>query len=261
MALEHLTNDVLMKKYFGPQSEVGDKSIYLAETPRITIQKRNPSIGKVSLHIRFFGHHVNSLEKTNPYYYTSQELKKWETKGTIPKKPDRTTFANFDQFFSKVFTLNSHLEFNNVIFNGGEPLLWQLDIAKCIRLSCEQFDNRKLTFDIETDGGIIIEPEISDWFKRANIYIRAKNNMCPLLSQLTNHRSSRCNGWIHFEHNHWYVIFNYDTVSMDNINKCIKTYNLSKDKILLESRKNMIECMKLCIKNGYNYSVDLEGVA
>jgi organic radical activating enzyme len=262
--LEHLLSDELMKRQFGPQSEVGDKSIYLAEMPRITIQTGGPNVGKVSLNIRYFGNNLLSAEKFSEYYYTSHELKMAARRknNNLPEKPNRVTFKDTEQFFTKVFKLNEHREFNNVIFCGGEPLLWQLEVAKAIRLSSEQFDQRSLTYEIETNGTMPVEPEISDWIKRSHINIRPNLEVVkgfPLVAQLTNHRSSRQKGveWTHFEHKSWVVIFDYND-NIEQIDEFVERYKLSKDKIFLESKENPLECISVCIQNGYRHSPSLE---
>jgi len=263
MALEHLLNDRKMKRLYGPQSEVGDKSIYLAEMPKITLQAFGLSIGKVSLFVRFFGNNLMTADKESDYYYTDSEMKKYRHKDPCyPPKPNRVTFKDNAQFFNKIFKLNEHREFDNVIFCGGEPLLWQMDIAKIIRLSSEQLNNRILTYDIETNGTMPIETEITDWFKRVNLNIRPNlncNTGYSLISQITNHRSSRDKNknWTHFDHENWRVIFKYEN-NLDKILKVIETYNIPKNRILLESVKYKLECMSECIKNGYRYSPSLE---
>lgn len=263
MTLEHLFSDAKMRRLYGPQSEIGDKSVYLAEMPKITVQGFGPSIGKVSMFIRYFGNNVMSGEKQSDYYYTEAEMKKYAKKDpSYPPKPNRVTFKDTNQFFNKVIKLNEHREFDNVIFCGGEPLLWQMEIAKIIRLSSEQLDHRMLSYDIETNGTMPIEPEISDWFKRANLNIRPNLSIdkgYPLIAQLMNHRSARQKErtWTHFEHEHWFVIFTYED-NLDKIQEIVERYKIPKNRILLESKENPLECMSACIQTGYRYSPSLE---
>lgn len=272
MAIDHLLNDKMMKNLYGPQSGIGDKRIYLAEMPFVTIQGEGPNIGKNTLFIRFFGCNLaNSCGvdwcDSGHSFYTDKEAPK-NDKGEVseyPQKSDRVTFSDINQFFDKVF-VESMAEFNNVVFTGGEPMMWQMTIAHIIRMCRDK--NMGYAFEVETNGTIPIESELSDYFKLVHFNISPKVHVAKkfaLIGQLNkeysyNGKAAKVN------HDDWIIKFVWEREkTLQSILDCVTQYKIPKNKIYfmpegkstVEQNEKMKECAEYCINNGYNFSARL----
>jgi len=264
MGLPHLTNEKAMKNYFGPQSGIGDKAVYLAEKPFVTIQGEGPNAGKNTIFIRFFGCNLaNSCGvdwcDSGHSFYTDNELKKDPITGNpteYPPKPDRLTYASVEKFCEVIFELDSIAKFNNIVFTGGEPLLWQMTIAKILGYLKNQY-NRTVTVEIETNGTIQIEPELTDWFRMVHFNISPKVHVVkkfPLVEQLSTKT---------FDHDDWIIKFVYeDDETEDQIASFIKKYDIENHKVYIMPEgittevqiKKMQPIAEWCINKGYNFS-------
>lgn len=271
MGLLHLKSDKAMKSYFGPDSFAGDPRVFLAEKPFITIQGEGPNIGKNTLFIRFFGCNLaNSCGvdwcDSGHSFYTNEEIKEGYS-----EKPDRITYKNVEQMYEQVFELNNLSEFHNIVFTGGEPLLWQLTIAQLIRLLRDKY-KRHITVEIETNGTVPIETDLVDWFRMVHFNISPKIHVVKaftLLNQLQGlgHIGEKDYGYVHFDHSDWIVKFVVDSTEniIEKIEECITKHEISKDKVYLmpegisrtEQTEKMQELAEFCINNGYNFSARL----
>jgi 6-pyruvoyltetrahydropterin 2'-reductase len=264
MGLPHLTNEKAMKNYFGPQSGIGDKSIYLAEKPFITIQGEGPNAGKNTLFVRFFGCNlanscgVDWCDSTHSFY-TDKELKRDQETGLAtqyPFKEDRLTFPNVDKFCETIFEIDGLARFNNVVFTGGEPMLWQMSIARILQYLKNTY-TRDITVEIETNGTVPVEPELSDWFRMVHFNISPKLHVVkkfPLVEQLNSGE---------FDHNGWIVKFVHEgEESEDNITLFLKKQKIDDHKVYIMPEgitrdiqmKKMQKIAEWCITNGYNFS-------
>ena len=101
----------------------------LAELPFLSIQGEGPKIGQIALFIRFQG---CSMQPPCSFCDTGYSI----------KKPDDK--VGIEVSFHDILDIISQTKIRNVVFTGGEPLLYQNDIAKLIPL----FDSAQ----IETNG-------------------------------------------------------------------------------------------------------------
>jgi organic radical activating enzyme len=271
MRINHLESDDAMKKYFGPQSGIGDQRVYLAEQPFITIQGEGPNIGKNTLFVRFFGCNLaNSCGvdwcDSKHSFYTNKEI----STGEYPTKEDRLTFKDVNQMFEKVFMQNELGEFNNVVFTGGEPLLWQITIAELIRLIKDKYP-RNVSIEIETNGTMTIETELIDWFRMVHFNISPKIHVLgkfPLISQLTSeHLCDRAETFDYFDHDDYILKFVYEGVETQEKLKLFfeKYIEVPKEKVYLMPEgitrevqlQKMASVAEYCVNNGYNFSARL----
>jgi 6-pyruvoyltetrahydropterin 2'-reductase len=271
MTLQHLTNDKAMQTLFGEGVTAGDKRIFLAENPFVTIQGEGPNIGKNTLFIRFFGCNLaNSCGvdwcDSAHSFYTNKEIK-----DGFPDKPDRLTFADAEQMYEQIFEINNLSEFHNVVFTGGEPMLWQIQIAQLLQIIQDRY-KRTISIEIETNGTIGIESELMDWFKMVHFNISPKLHVAKsfiLLNQLQNvgHVGEAGYNYMRFVHDDWIVKFVVDDkkTALKNIEECVEKYKIKKDHIYLmaegitqdEQNSKMKELAEYCINNGYNFSARL----
>jgi len=257
---------------FGSQCTENDPSVYLAETPFVSIQGEGPNIGKNTLFIRFFGCNLsNTCGKdwcdVKHSFYTREEIKKDEFGQKIfAAKPDRLTFANVEQMYESIFELNGLAKFNNVVLTGGEPMLQQFQIATLLRLFRDTY-KRTITVEIETNGTIPVETEYIDWFRMAHFNISPKvhtNSNFSLLSQLKNCRGVEDGRYIAFDHTDWIVKFVYQgKESLEKIKACLETHDITEnERVYLmpegttrkEQINRMKECVEYCINTGYNFT-------
>lgn len=266
MGLNHLTNDKALKTLLGPMAEIGDGKVYLAEQPFITIQGEGPNIGKNTLFIRFFGCNLaNSCGvdwcDSAHSFYTKDEIKE----GEFAAKPDRVTFASVDAFYNHMFVMNDLGNFNNIVFTGGEPMLWQVTIAKLLQLLRDKY-HRTITVEIETNGTIPVEVELVDWFKMVHFNISPKVHVCkkfPLISQVSGR--SDIDG-VPFNHNDWVLKFVWEgQKTIPLVEKVCEEYGVDKSNVYLmpegisrdEQVSKMQELAEYCINHGYNFSARL----
>lgn len=268
MGLQHLENDKAMKNYFGPQSGVGDKQVYLAEKPFVTIQGEGPNIGKNTLFVRFYGCNLaNSCGKdwcdSTHSFYTNEELKQ----SVLPPKPDRLTFKDVEQMCETIFENDGIAKFNNVVFTGGEPMLWQMTIARILLYFRDKYKNN-ITVEIETNGTVPVETELIEWFHMVHFNISPKVHVAkqfPLLTQLNDGRNTDGN-FATFDHGDWCLKFVYEgEESKQLIQDCATKYNIPNNKIYLMPEgitrevqvSKMKDCAEYCVNNGYNFSARL----
>lgn len=266
MPLPHLTSDKAMQALVGPDSFAGDPRVYIAEKPFVTIQGEGPNVGKNTLFIRFFGCNLaNSCGvdwcDSGHSFYTNKE-------GNEAPKEDKMLFHDVNSFWEYVFETNSGLtEFNNIVFTGGEPLLWQYTIAELLQKLKNQY-KRTVSVEIETNGTIGIETELIDWFRFVHFNISPKVHVAKsfiLLNQLQNvgHIGESNYNYSRFEHDDWILKFVWETEKTNKlIEDCIQKYNIPKHKIYLmpegisreEQTNKMQKLAEYCINNGYNFS-------
>ena len=107
--------------------------ILLAEPPFLSIQGEGKTTGKLSLFLRFFGCPVKCSFCDTEYSF----------KGT-PLKVDKNLII--DDMLSKG-------KFKNIVFTGGEPLLYQ-DVMDNIIRSLDSQMQSVFTYEIETSGSL-----------------------------------------------------------------------------------------------------------
>lgn len=267
--LNYLTNEKELKKLFGPFVNVGDKQIHLAQKPYISIQSEGPNIGKVSLFITFFGCNLANtcgveLCDASHTFYTKKEMFDNET---YADKPDRVTYPNCEKMYESIFEMNPLGEFNNIVITGGEPMLWQIEIAKLLMFLRDRYSNY-VTVEVETNGTLPVEEELIDWFRMVHFNINAKiqfHTKFPLISQITGIRESNKDlvSFTEFDHSAWCIKIIYTSKSIEkDLDKLVNTYDITKDKIYIVpegSTKamhllNIKKCVDFAINNGYNFS-------
>lgn len=262
----HFENEKTIKALLGPQAYVGDPRVRLAEKPFVTIQGEGPNAGKNTIFIRFFGCNLaNSCGvkwcDSGHSFYTTKEL------DPIASKPDSMTFPNVEAMYKYVFEDMGIAEFNNVVFTGGEPLLWQFTIAQLLRMLRDNY-KREISVEIETNGTVPIETDLTDWFRMVHFNISPKVHVVknfPLIAQLNNCRSAKEAGssFETFDHHDWCLKFVFEgEETKDLVKACLDKYNVSKSKVYLMpegvTRKkqiaSMAKCAEYCVNEGYNFS-------
>lgn len=255
LTLDYLLDERKLVQLFGPTAKVGSKKIFLAEKPKVTIQGTGPYSGNLSLLIRFFGNNLNNLKHSDISFYTKKDLSLPE----LPRKNNRVTFNDYEILYKKIFEYDGPLEYNNIIFSGGESLLWQLDISNIIRIIYTKNRLSHKILEIETNGSVLIDTDISDWMRTVHYNIRVNpvyQKSIPLVSQFLGDIKEK--NITHINHDRWCVIFKYSKNKYKRIEKLIQNHKIPKHKIYLECEKNdIIECVEKCIKCGYNYSPSL----
>ena len=265
MSIQKLKTDKAIQSLLGPESFIGDTRVILAEKPFVTIQGEGPNTGKNTLFIRFFGCNLaNSCGvdwcDSNHSFFTNEE-------GNGSPKPDRRIYDNVDSFYEHVFELSNLSEFNNIVFTGGEPLLWQHTIAEIIQ-KLKSVYKRNVTVEIETNGTIGIETDLIDWFRVVHFNISPKVHVVKsfmLLNQLlgSRHINDAESKFIQFSHSDWIVKFVWEGKKSEKLlNECMEKYNIPKQHIYLmpegittvKQMETMKELAEYCINNGYNFS-------
>lgn len=265
MTIKKIKTDKAIQNLLGSDSFVGDSRVILAEKPFVTIQGEGPNIGKNTLFIRFFGCNLaNSCGvdwcDSGHSFFTNKE-------GIESPKPDRRIYNDVNIFYEHIFELSNFTNFNNVVFTGGEPLLWQHVIAEVLQKLKNSY-KRNITVEIETNGTVGIEDEYIDIFRMAHFNISPKIHVSKsfiLLNQLRggNHVGSSDYNYSKFNHSDWIVKFVWEGMkSEEMIKNCIEKYNIPKEHIYLmpegittiKQMETMKDLAEYCINNGYNFS-------
>ena len=183
-------------------------------------------------------------------------------------KEDKMVFHDVDSFWEYVFETNRNLtEFNNIVFTGGEPLLWQYTIAELLQKLKNQY-KRTVTVEIETNGTVGIETDLIDAFRVVHFNISPKVHVAKsfiLLNQLQNtgHVGENSYNYSRFDHTDWILKFVWETEKTNKlIEDCIEKYDIPKHRIYLmpegisreEQTSKMQKLAEYCINNGYNFS-------
>lgn len=265
MPLPHLKSDKAMQALLGKDSFAGDPRVHIAEKPFVTIQGEGPNAGKNTIFIRFFGCNLaNSCGvdwcDSAHSFYTNDE-------GLDAKKEDKMVFHTVNDFWEYVFENQGIAEFNNIVFTGGEPMLWQYTIAELLQKLKNNY-KRTVTVEIETNGTVGIETELIDWFRLVHFNISPKVHVVKsfiLLNQLKNigHVGETAYNYVRFDHDDWIVKFVWETEKTNKlIQECITRYDIPKHKVYLmpegisrdEQVSKMQTLAEYCINNGYNFS-------
>lgn len=236
-------NEKSLKEVFGPESEVGDKKIYLRNDVRRVVQSDGTQIGKPSFLIDFFG------DLPTRFDVTSKEQK------------NKITIKNYEIFIEKIQELLSmYSEINNIIFTGHEALIWQTIIAKII--SFFKLNNNALhtnkTFDILTNGLTKIDDAESDWIRYSKLIViidkkGLQHKKFPLLGQLSHPQQKT------YDHEKWEVVFTINHKrEFELAQNIINGYNIPPNRVVLKSDKNQKLCILNCFEKGYNYTLDFD---
>jgi len=181
-----------------------------------------------------------------------------------------TKYSSFPEHYNgKNFTLEDAITFikknkqiSNIIFTGGEPLLFQEQIFEIMM----NFKNK--SFEIETNGTIEIKEKILNFNPLLNISPK------PAHSQLKEHMKRIKK--IEYRLLEQVKLLNYKNYIVKFVIKdrqdlifaesLIKKYKMDKNNVYLQpncqSKEECIkrgkEIIKICLKKGYNYSSRLQ---
>jgi len=231
----------------------GKMEIILAEEPFYSIQGEGSTVGKPSWFIRFMGCNLSCTwcdskftwltNSDNLYNYTSSSLAK---------------------------TIVNH-KIKNVIFTGGEPLIFQTKLFDIINSILTRQATKKLryTYEIETNCSIRLKHNVAQSIcslLRKNL-IDMTINMSPKLQFWNKTKKG-------FEHNlrifdmykiPYILKFVYDVEDVKNnsiIIDIVEKYGIDKSKVYVmpegESREKQLErqedVLKFCYEYNFNYS-------
>jgi 7-carboxy-7-deazaguanine synthase len=250
--IKNIKSDRTIQNFLGKEFKAGDERVVLAEKPFITIQGEGPNMGKHTLFIRFFGCNLaNSCGvdwcDSGHSFYTNEE-------GLDAPKEDRIIFHNIDSFWEYIFETNRYSNFNNIVFTGGEPMLWQHVIVETIN-KLKQSTIFNVSVEIETNGTIPIEDEYFDAFRVVHFNISPKVHVVSSFLLIKQLKESLIEDWI--------LKFVWDNKeNVKKIKECLEKYEIPNYKVYLMpegvSREQQVKKMKdiaeYCVNNGYNFS-------
>jgi 7-carboxy-7-deazaguanine synthase len=211
----------------------------------VSIQGEGKTQGKPSIFIRFQGCNLrckwcDTKYSSYPEYFSKKTL-------------------NLDQVFNFI---KKNKQINNIIFTGGEPLLFQKEILTIMKKFKEK------NFEIETNGTIEVKKEILEFKPLFNISPK------PIYSQIGEFQKKLgkldyklLNQLLNLNYQNFIVKFVISSKrDLDFVEKIKRDFLLNNEKIYLQANcqskedctKRSKEIIKICLKKGYNFSPRLQ---